>query len=628
MKRVLGFVLVFMLLFGICAEADAYDDIFMPYKSGKSDVSFSVKFDNAKLLEKLMTQGAYEFGFLDTKLLTESLSGNTGSGVIKFTSDNKYSKIKMSCELTYTLPVRLNTNVSLTGEIRLGYWLDIDLTDAQNPKFVFILSNPFMNKYMKYDITNAMSRDGYDTAEIVSELKGFFNEENINNVKNALADIMRKNSSVSTNGSKAKITFTDKQLSEYIKGVVEYFNTAFAEKSIFSSGTPGGYLTYNTLNGDGLKPFFDENGNSIFAENACTVEIIKDKSGDITECTQTINFAAGNSDDEKINITFSMHADYSMRGGDVKVDMPNLTAENTFDMNQIGFPQNDAWDTDDCLHNEYIYVYSDYIPSDDSNVYINLKELTDFLKVYGYKYKITNEENTVILSETSEKEYFKTAEFGINSDKVTVNGVQIDADKNTVLKDGDLYVDANTLGKLFKLNDDRDILVNLIDNKLSFDVSRKSPQCHHTTEEIFAQPDDDDDYENDGIKWIYTESEMPYNGVMYVGLADVIYQTYYYSEAAASNLVFNNGTVTFTDYTGTEKFHEVSVTNGSDTAVIDGKNFKMNNPAVIYEGHMYVGTELFKELFGYEISDAELSNYSEYGEQSDFLYLTVTLKRQ
>lgn len=661
MRRVTCLIVVFMLVFCIAAQADSYDDLKTSYNSGRGDISITLSVPNPEAITKLFT--AYEedgygiFGFsADWNEIISSIANTKCVGVFKFNANDTFEKLQLSYEINSVVPLKLNKNMSFTGEFKAGMWINADLSDEMNPKFEYIFSSPASSKYMKLDLIESIRNSGGSAANFASEFKKLIAKSRSDEMQSKLVDILRNNSTItSVKGSKAVIRLSDKQMQNYIGEVLEYMSQQLNDNSGFEELTSGEYgIGDFSVTKEDVDDFFDEY--SIFAKDAYTIEISRGRSNVITSNVQTVNFSIDLSEisdgEEDGTIDFSVSAAVNLSGlnSNIKVEYPVLTDENTIDIGKMTDNWSDGeWGTDNCNHDEYVWIETDYIYSADSDIYVDLRDVTRVMSRYGYtteditssakrsgyEYETDMNGNNVILSEKSGKERFKTVQITLDTPNVIIDGEAYTAGKNAFSKDGHVYVDYGTIQRIFGFDDIDYCTVDLDENKLQLSVERRSPLCHHTDEEIAHWYDDDDGsyYDNDYFEYntsMYTYSQMPYSGIEYVSLGDVVGSTYWNNEKNATYATADYKTFTLTDNTGLEKFKTFSVTDGSDILTMDGEQIKMKSPAKVYKGDMYLDTDAIKTIFGYKTKDAWLDyrdgyyddEKDEYIEQKGFFFRT------
>ena len=651
MRRVTCLIVVFMLVFCIAAQADSYDELKTSYKSGRGDISITFSVPNPESITKLFAAQEDEdygfFGFFaDWNEIISSIANTKCVGVVKFNANDTYEKLQLSYEINSVVPLKLNKNMSFTGEFKAGMWINADLSDEMNPKLEYIFSSPASSKYTKFDLIDSMRSSGGSAANFASEIKKFIAKSRSDEMQSKLIDILRNNSTVtSAKGSKMIIKLSDKQMQNYIGEVLEYMSQQLNDNGGFEELASGEYgIGDFSVTKDDVDEFFDEYG--IFAKDAYTIEISRGRSNVITSSIQTLNFSIDlyeiSDGEEDGTIDFSVSAAVNLSGlnSNIKVEYPVLTAENTIDIGNMTNNWSDGgWGTDNCNHDEYVWIETDYIYSEDLDVYVDLKDVTRVMSRYGYTteditssakrngyiYETDMSGNTVILSEKSGKDRFKTAQITLDTPNVIIDGESYTAGKNAFSKDGRVYVDYGTIQRIFGFNDISYCTVDIDENKLQLSVDRRSPLCHHTDEEIenwyYDYPDDGGYYNNDYFEYntsLYTYSQMPYSGIEYVSLGDVVGATYCNNETKAAYATADYKTFTLTDNTGLEKFKTFSVTDGSDVLTMDGEQIKMKSPAKVYKGDMYLDTDAIKTIFGYKTKDAWL-DYREgyYDDEND-----------
>ncbi len=628
MKRVVSLVMVLMLCFSLTAFADEYDFLSKPINSYEAGISVTMSVNEPMTVLNLISRAAGMDSVVNLQLLAEGLCNSTNTGVVKLNSNSDYTKMQLSYEIYSVVPANINRNFKLSAEMAYGMWLKWDITDELNPVIEYITQQPMSDKYMSVNLVELMENQGISLPDYVSSIKKFFNEENMRTIGDKTADILRKNSSLKTSGSKVTINVTADQMVTLVSQIIEFIIDEYDDNEEFDLLYEGktGYLSDILPTTEQIKEFFDDI--KLFDENALVMEYIKTPAGVLKSSTVSVNFDIDLDyilkemdikplANESKNIKFSINAksDYSKVNQNVKVEFPALTPENSTTMQEYIDSFNTyeyEWNGENCYHDEYVHTYSDYVPAKDNNFYVSLPKLTESLKNYGYSYAIVRTDNDIVLTEDSGKEYFNKVQMTIGSNDIYIDGVQYTASVPTALSASQIYVACDGIEAIFNLNMQY-ASVYLDSNNQTCSFERRSPQCHHTDEEIYNY-----DYEYcEHYQNLYLASQYPYDGTGYIKLRDVIDRMYNYS--GGCDISYDSGTVTITDPVASQGFSEIKITAGSNEYLVDGSLITCGSPAVEYFDSMYIDDYAAVGIFGFELGSPTLEFRKNYSEDGTYL---------
>lgn len=611
-KRIIGLVLVCVMMFTLTAFADDYDLLASNYTSYDADMSITVDFGNSAQFLNAMAQELYfgGAGFIDFDLLFSTLSELECSGKVKLDANEDYSRINLSYDIKTTVPLMMNHNFKVTSEIMYAMWMNWDITDPSNPKMEYIYSVPSQNKYFVVDAFNVPGMSESDKANMVSSMKKTLNKEYIDTVNKEMLKSYRENSTVTSRSGKSIITF-DKQ----------GMNNVVADVVYIISQTLGSDAAYAELMETGDAPSFPTkeqtaeflNKYNIFADEAMVVELTKTSGGSLSAVNVKVNFAvdiaklAADYDFETIpgttdvlNLSVTANTSYSSLNKKVTVDFPELTEDNS--VNLSDYPQVDYdWGGDNCEHYEYIYLYCDYIPSVQGTCYASLNEFVSSADRYGYDYDISNNGGTVILTDKNGKEDFKLVTMTVGSAELDIDGVKMNALNPVVEKDGEIYVDTEAMKYIFNA-DMSHMQVYMDSNEEYINFGRRSPQCPHGDGYEYNYEDEEYDAEYcEHYQYGYFTSDMPYAGIKYVSLNDIVSRLYWDFTVARAD-----GVTTLTVGDDLDRFKTVCFGEGNTDVTVDGVWLTADEPTVIYNGELYIPVSTAKKVFEFDVSSESL----------------------
>jgi len=632
MKRIFCLLLVLMMCVSTVAFADDYDFFSTSYNSYEADISVTMTVNEPMTVLNLISQISGVDNFVNLQMLAESLCNSKTTGVIKVNSNTDYTKAKMSYEILEVVPVDINRNFKLTAEMKLGMWLEWDITDELNPKFNYIIQQPLTDKYISLDLVEILESEGVSAPNFISSIRGYLQKDYIDSLNLKITDIWRNNSVLTKSGNRVTITLTDDQLENVIADFMDFMVEEFDDNEDYNLLYDGetGYISEILPSSEDVKEFFSEY--NLFDDTALVLEYTKTPTGALKTSSMCINMdidmkkaleEMGVTDfDGGDNLKFSVRSDvnYKSLNSHVNVEFPAISEEDIISFKDFFFPEYELvyeWDTEYCYHDEEDYLYVDYIPAAKDSFYVPVKDVIDYGDSYGYDYKLSVNGDEAVLTEASGKDVFSEVKMTIGSNEINVDGKVFTLSNPVIMSDGLLYVDTDALKNIFGFEIGY-ARIDLEPNELFVRLERRSPQCHHTDEEIYEEEYDDgydDEYidECEHYQYCYVSSDYPYDGVPYVKLRDVLDEMYYYNEDDYG-VNYDNGVVTITDNTGTESFKNIVFTVGSNTCVVDGVEKTVGAEVIEYCDSLYVDVAMILEIFDFELSDPTLYYSSYYDE--------------
>lgn len=653
MKKVFALFVAVTVFLGSTAFADCFDFMKVMYTSFEAEFEMSLDVDDNLEALNAIPGMDYLRKFVDVEGLARGLSESEYTGNVKFSANDKFTKMQASFEMFSKVPIKINKNLKVTTESVYGIWIDYDITDESEPKIDYIYASPVFDKYLYIDMVSLYEDEGKDISELITFLKSITGEEGRKELTDKVVEVFKNNSNAEEKGQKVTITLTSDQLKEFILQVFdiakEMAQNLYEEDEFEMNSAEEAFSDFSEA--------FEKM--QLFADDAVVIEVTVNPSGMIRSEHEKINFeidlesvfeAFGGTlvteNPGVIKYSLSESFKYSNVNQRVDVKLPVLTDSNSIDFDEfknssVYMPDPD-WDGENCLHEENAYLYGKYIPTDKGGVYCSVNDIANRLRGYGYEFEIKTEDGLAVLTEKSGADRFAEAKISLDSPAVWVDGEEYSADSKAVLSGKEVYVDFKTLELIFGFLPGY-ATVYLESNTFSANFTRKSPQCHHSQEEINAYTDEEYDY-CDHFQYIYTSEDRPYSGKPYFVLRSAVQALFDYDEYdedgeyidSSSNydLSYDNGVVTIVDTCGKESFDTVVLTNGSNEINIDGNIFIAENPVEIENGTTYVDFSAINAIFGTDISYQTLQYENGYLDDefginipSGFVYHATLIRR-
>lgn len=631
-KRIIGLMLVCFMVFTITAFADDYDLLASNYTSYDADMSITVEFGNSAQFLNALAREFYfgDANFVDFDLLFATLNELECSGRVKFDANEDYARINLSYDITTTVPLMMNRNFKMTSEIMYAMWLNWDITDPSNPQMECIYSVPSQNKYFVVDAFNAPGMSENDRADMISSMKKTLNKDYMDAVNKEMLKSYRENSTIVFRGGKSIITFDKQGMNNVVADAVDIisqtFNSDAAYAGLMETGDAPSFPTKEQT-AEFLNKY------NIFADDAMIIEITKTSGGLLSAVNFKVNFAvdiaglAAAYDFETVpgapdvlNFSVTANTAYSSLNKKVTVDFPELTDDNSVNLND--YPRFDYdWGGDNCEHYEYIYLYCDYIPSVQGTCYASLDEFVSFADRYGYDYDISNNGGTIILTDKNGKESFKLVTMTVGSAELDIDGVKMNALNPVVEKDGEIYVDTEAMKYIFNA-DMSHMQVYMDSNEEYINFGRCSPQCPHGDGYEYNYEDEEYDAEEycEHYQSGYFTSDMPYAGIKYVSLNDIVSRLYWDFTVSRAD-----GVTTLTVGDGQDKFKTVCFGEGNTDMTIDGVWETGDEPTIVFDGRLYIPVSTAKKVFGFDVSSESLRFRWGYMAENDDVMLPSAL---
>lgn len=201
---------------------------------------------------------------IDFKLLFESLTEakTTMEYETYVSEDNKKIQIAMSME--FDVPVKLNSEFAVEAWTKLGMWMDLDVTDENNPVVKVIYKVPFMKKYMVMDMSESYKSN--------PEMLSVFDNEKMKEINDKAVEILTKNADISKKGNEYTLKFTDQTAKQYIFDCFDLSNAIMPEQAVSNKEFKEALLA--------VKDFCDNI--PVFGQNGLVMKLKKNSSGYIT----------------------------------------------------------------------------------------------------------------------------------------------------------------------------------------------------------------------------------------------------------------------------------------------------------------------------------------------------------
>ncbi len=461
MKKTLSvFLALLTVVLSIGAGAAQVPDVLKnPMLNYTGTATVSMKFENAQdvisAIETLMGQ-QLKAGPLDTvdiAAMLESLFAYSGTATVKADISEDYNRLKLSMEADYDYSVDINQNLAVSADMKVGLWMDMDISDVMNPECKVIISSPVSTKYTYIDLFSGL--DDQTKLMVVAIVKMFLNKDFVNGVNAEIVKFYEENAEISYNGKDFTMKLDNDDylklmdlmtdiVSQAIKKLIptapesEQQNIRYAGSGITMLGEGGYVIEYY------------EDGR---IREYCDIEM---NIGDFYEFSTGEEWMLEN----ELVFKFTVEGNGKIFDvGTTEVSLPVLSDDNSLDLAQLFMAESE----DDAYYEEnsfseyeqdypYFYVdtYTEYVPVVDGEYLIPFRAVLE--NAYNGNADIAYENGTVTVT----SEYFDDMEkltFAVGTTKANVDGYEFEVG-SIVLENGVTYVSADFFEVVFGWTND------------------------------------------------------------------------------------------------------------------------------------------------------------------------------
>ena len=446
MKKLLCALLCIVLATGTCVSAAGLD--FLMDESAKN---YSAKQTTNVIVKEngSATQNA-EIPILndltDVFSILSGLLQQSSVSSVNRTCSADYKQMEIGVETESDSQIAAGNNVDLTVTARSGFWMQMDLTNAQAPIFKMIYRYPQMNDYVVVDLFELAALDG-STEELYAVLDYLFDVEIMKPLEEKSISHMEKNATVSYDNGVYTVHMDNAQFAQYIALMVNEVIDFFALAEWISPAEADEYKmailiqvpAMQWLGEEGYTVRYSLTGKKKLQRVTKTIDLNVNlwealyalSMGETTpEAASIGNLALLITEETKI-----MHS-----GESVQVTYPELTKDNS-----ISYVTHAGLDAGPQLPeiSSYAEAYCEQMPMVNGVVYVPLRALLE--SAYGEAVNITyyTDERIVI-----ESDYFDTVSTRIGGDSVRI-GDEICAVGDIILQNDTTYVSYRFFEYLF-----------------------------------------------------------------------------------------------------------------------------------------------------------------------------------
>ncbi len=428
MKKFIAiFVMVFMLVSVVFANGTVPKFLTSPMTNYTADYDISINFDNSEEISKLLAELEMldEVSYIfDMEMLLRTLLTCSGKMSVQTNMSDDFSKIQLALTSDSEHSISFNSNLNMNIDSKTGMWIDMDLSNEENPVFDMVYKLPFFNKYMKVSNKEILSDN-----EMVSVFSSVYNKEYMDSLQKIGMELFVKHSTVK--GTAAKYTFKMDN-----EGFVGFLNELMPLICDFISEF------------DETMELPDFSGLTFLGEDGITTEVVlsggkiktekinADISIDLSKLYPILSGMPWEYQSAKtIDFTFSINANVS-NVGKTKVNFPKLTEENSFKIEDLYDSQDEEFDYMETDVPQYPMWYVDEVCDNlfiiDDEVYVPLRQTLEAAYEESILIDYNNDKITMSCDYFSQ---FDKMTININSDKALVDGKEVKIMKPILYKD-------------------------------------------------------------------------------------------------------------------------------------------------------------------------------------------------
>ena len=458
MKKIISVLLLCTLLFSFtmvqAAEAPSLDFLLHDISDkAYSDVQQSGTI-NVKLNEPLLIFDVIEeydlysaYDEIDLKAFVERFFDSviTFSAKTKVTENGK--KISTESHIKSDIPFKVNENLEGDFNANQSAWMDVDLSDEENPRFDMIQYGYNSTKYITAS-SELFEENGDDSySDFVQLYTAAINASSSDEINEKIIESMSRNATITGNSSKVKIHFDDAGLKMCILELLEILISEVDESA--AEDMDEAKMAMAMV--------------KIFDDDALILEYNLDRKGRISKSKIELNINVNIYDiftmfeveeigltKENSNINFTVTAQTDIKYDTVTIKKPVLTEENSIDIFEYEYP----YYYDDEYYDDYEYdenwIYEDIYVDIDKNCienneikYVCLRNLMDELG-----YSIYYEDGKIFGETENPYTIYKALLFTVGGDTVSTDIHDVALEIPIFVVDGVSYISVSDLKRL------------------------------------------------------------------------------------------------------------------------------------------------------------------------------------
>lgn len=232
MKKFLAGIVAVVCSFQMTAFADVLDEAveILSTQNTSSTLNFEMSYELNKPMDFLGEMQKYyededypDMNPVDYQMVAESILDSTANMTMKMNSSEDFKKIDLEMKGDFSLPVKANENLKITGDMSFGLWMAVDFTKSEDFRYEMTMKVPFSRKYFHMDLAKMMGDTKLLTDSPVYSEE--YIEELTSKSKELLKEGLKESAEIDKQGSKYRIMFDNDGIisftEKYFGGIVE-----------------------------------------------------------------------------------------------------------------------------------------------------------------------------------------------------------------------------------------------------------------------------------------------------------------------------------------------------------------------------------------------------------------------
>ena len=602
MKKFLCVVLSLVIVLSslvVYADTDTLFNAGKNIKSANTCTEFTVRLNKPFDFITELTEEMGNTDPIDIKQLAESgVSITENADVSYFVSDDG-KKIKLAAASELDVPLVINSDFKADIWTRTGMWIEMDITDEENPVLCIIYKTPFSNKYYVIDYSDIRELDDFSHEKFIEGMKNVNNDELFGGDEKFFKELILDNVKIEekTSNKLYRVTTDDTGFKNIVKGIAGKLFDAILEA----------LTVYEEIDNQEWRYQFEEymsviDDYQIIGKDGISATVTLDSGNlKVVDYSVHINFnlhdlitAYGgdleeyNRDLWEIDLTFSTKTEYENVNEEIKIDFPEITEENS---NRVLNPT-------PYYYENYSYVNinpRNKIECDENGMF--LVDLSSaMMGTYIAKQYYTVENGVITIAPREEQYDFTQAKMTVGSDVINIDGneftmsYKVEENENYIL----IPIDALTYMMGYELSH---ISGNMENGKTNIGMKKI------VEKENVAAP-----ASISNRMYIYGDGNVvTENNELYISFMKMMNGLGVEEE----NIVVDNGEVSVKNSSeNIPEFSEIKLVSGSNEAYINGEKNTLDNPVIEKDGEIYVPKQLIQLL------DCKIQNVILYFDES------------
>ena len=590
MKKIISLLLSVMLMsttvFASTAEeiAELYEKS-MLLRSASAEMVMETELNKPlDILDTIPQEDISDEADIDLKMIIESLTeAKTTMKYDTYISED-YKKMQLAMSMEYDIPIQMNSEFALAAWTKLGMWMDLDVTDENNPVVKIIYKIPFMKKYMVMDVSENYKAN--------PEMLSVFDKDKIKEINDKAVEILTQNAEISKRGNEYTLKFTDETAKQYIYDILNLSAEIMPEETASDEE----FTEMISV----VKEFCDNI--TVFGQNGLTMKFTKNSSGYITaeEVDAHINinvydiltyFSEDTNglkrEDAFIDMTYKVAATVTDHNKETPI-LPVITEDNSEIVPVIGGVDIEAWQYNDAPSAPIFKDNTVYYPVEEMALQCGLETAFD-----GNELTIKDGDTVFTVS----NDEFETPEI--------------------ITQNAGVYCTENVLNRfnMYVYN----VRYVFDENSFTFSYRYEKPLI----EEISEEEPEEDTYVSPTLYYNFYIDRLPYekNGVMYMPVYEFV------KELFDGEFLFGPGTLIYTaNSENVFGIKTITARKGDSYLVVNEQQKPLDKAVEEKDGVLYIPVSFAKSIglnatvnASYREGEGSRSNYRFHMPNPDYI---------